>query len=265
MFLDHENILPQSSVFQFCDGRPPQLPPNRRKNRQLWLYRENDFLDGNTVEPPCLSGSTGHSGQVGRQKARRRTEVLIGGSRLDPRGHVLSVESLPARTLCASSGVCAGDVTHARCVSYCLLACFGSWMVSFGIGAALVTLGAFASASVARLLEGQRPPALHWQVMRVPGSIAGTLWAIANFCGIAAVARGGSAVVMAQMQATQLVTSGLWGILWYKEIHGQARSCCSGWRRATRRRRPVSRRPRRPCRPRERVTGEFLLYYFVAR
>ena len=95
-------------------------------------------------------------------------------------------------------------------------------MVSFGIDAALVTLGAFASASVARLLEGQRPPALHWQVMRVPGSIAGTLWAIANFCGIAAVARGGNAVVMAQMQATQLVTSGLWGILWYKEIHGQA-------------------------------------------
>ena len=80
----------------------------------------------------------------------------------------------------------------------------GAGMVSFGIGAALVTLGVFAAVSAARLLEGQRPPELHWKVMRVPGSVAGILWAIANFCGIAAVARGGNAVVMAQMQVRRV-------------------------------------------------------------
>ena len=41
-------------------------------------------------------------------------------------------------------------------------------------------------------------------------------------CGTAATARGGSAIVMAQMQATQLVTSGLWGLLYYREIRGRA-------------------------------------------
>ena len=34
--------------------------------------------------------------------------------------------------------------------------------------------------------------------------------------------QGGSAIVMAQMQATQLVTSGLWGLLYYREIRGRA-------------------------------------------
>ena len=41
-------------------------------------------------------------------------------------------------------------------------------------------------------------------------------------CGTAATVRGGSAIVMAQMQATQLVTSGLWGLLYYREIRGRA-------------------------------------------
>ena len=39
---------------------------------------------------------------------------------------------------------------------------------------------------------------------------------------MAATARGGSAIVMSQMQATQLVTSGLWGVLYYREIRGRA-------------------------------------------
>jgi glucose uptake protein GlcU len=33
---------------------------------------------------------------------------------------------------------------------------------------------------------------------------------------------GGNAIVMAQRNATSLVVSGLWGVLWYREIRGTA-------------------------------------------
>ena len=48
------------------------------------------------------------------------------------------------------------------------------------------------------------------------GSIAGLCWSIANFFGTLAVTRGGQAITMAQMQSVQLITSGAWGILWYR-------------------------------------------------
>ena len=57
---------------------------------------------------------------------------------------------------------------------------FGSWMLSFGIGAALVTLAFLGALSALRLLAGRRPPPLHLRVMRVPGTVAGLCWAIAN-------------------------------------------------------------------------------------
>ena len=108
-------------------------------------------------------------------------------------------------------------------VAYGVFDNFGSWMVSFGLGAALVTLSFLALLSAGRrVLAGKPPPPLHLKVMRVPGSIAGLCWALANFCGTAANARGGSAITMAQMSAIQLVTSGLWGLLFYGEIRGRA-------------------------------------------
>ena len=57
---------------------------------------------------------------------------------------------------------------------------FGSWMLSFGIGAALVTLAFIGALSTVRLLSGRRPPPVHWRVTRVPGTVAGLCWAIAN-------------------------------------------------------------------------------------
>lgn len=57
---------------------------------------------------------------------------------------------------------------------------FGSWMLSFGIGAALVTLAFLGALSATRLLAGRRPPPVHWRVMRAPGTLAGLCWAIAN-------------------------------------------------------------------------------------
>jgi len=110
---------------------------------------------------------------------------------------------------------------------------FGSWMVSFGLGAALVTLSFLTLLSAGRrVLAGKPPPQLHLKVMRVPGSTAGLCWALANFCGTAANARGGSAITMAQMSAIQLVTSGLWGLFYYGEIRGRAMyvwALCAVW------------------------------------
>ena len=52
----------------------------------------------------------------------------------------------------------------------------------------------------------------------LPGSAAGLLWVLGNFLITAAVARGGNSIVVAQAVSAQLVTSGAWGIFWYKEI-----------------------------------------------
>ena len=61
---------------------------------------------------------------------------------------------------------------------------------------------------------------------------AGVKGANVKKLGTAASARGGNAIVMAQMQAIQLVTSGLWGLAYYREIRGRAMylwGACAVW------------------------------------
>ena len=59
---------------------------------------------------------------------------------------------------------------------------------------------------------------VNFQVMKKPGAIAGLFWVLGNvFCTLAAVT-GGNAIANAQMVAAMLITSGLWGILYYAEI-----------------------------------------------
>ena len=54
--------------------------------------------------------------------------------------------------------------------------------------------------------------------MKKPGTIAGLFWVLGNvFCTLAVVT-GGNAIANAQMIAAMLITSGLWGILFYSEI-----------------------------------------------
>mmetsp|Transcript_30450 Transcript_30450/g.30755 ORF Transcript_30450/g.30755 Transcript_30450/m.30755 type:complete len:83 (+) Transcript_30450:234-482(+) len=53
--------------------------------------------------------------------------------------------------------------------------------------------------------------------MAVPGCTAGVLWSIGNFGNILAVTYLGQGVGISLGQAS-LITSGLWGIFWYKEI-----------------------------------------------
>jgi len=102
---------------------------------------------------------------------------------------------------------------------------FGSWMVSFGIGAALAAGVAYGVLIALNLRAGKTYqsglfPDFHWRVMRGPGLTAGGLWVLGNFFSTAAVVAGGNAVVMAQVVGFQMVTSGAWGIFYYREIRG---------------------------------------------
>jgi len=97
---------------------------------------------------------------------------------------------------------------------------FGSWMVSFAIGTAGVTLCYVVLLFGYSKAKGQEMPGLKLDVMKGPGSCAGLCWSVANFLNTAAVVQGGNAIVMAQTTAVQLVTSGAWGIFYYNEIRG---------------------------------------------
>lgn len=56
--------------------------------------------------------------------------------------------------------------------------------------------------------------------MLLPGSAAGIFWSIANIFSVLAVLRGGNATTTTQINAASLITSGLWGLLYYREIRG---------------------------------------------
>jgi hypothetical protein len=93
----------------------------------------------------------------------------------------------------------------------------GSWTASLGLGAVLINGLALGVARTA----GQQPT-LQPGVTLLPGSAAGLLYCAALLLTTAAVQLGGNAIVMAQRNATSLVVSGLWGVLWYREIRGTA-------------------------------------------
>lgn len=100
----------------------------------------------------------------------------------------------------------------------------GSWMASFGIGTVLVTSVYVAGFFAIARLNKQDLPEFHFQVLRVPGTIAGLLWVLGNFFQTAAVVRGGNAVMLPANQAIQLVTSGAFGLLYYKEMPNLCRA-----------------------------------------
>jgi hypothetical protein len=98
---------------------------------------------------------------------------------------------------------------------------FGSWLVSFGIGALGVTLTLLLIVSLVRAARGQAPVSLHWDVLKRSGVAAGVCWSIANFLIIAGNVIHGNAVIMAQTLSFQIITSGLFGMLWYGEGGGK--------------------------------------------
>ena len=96
----------------------------------------------------------------------------------------------------------------------------GSWLLLFGASAVLCTLLAWALVAIHCRTNGRPAPSAQLRVMAIPGSCAGIFWSLANLLTTLAVLRGGNAVTLAQVNAAGLVTSGAWGLLWYREIRG---------------------------------------------
>lgn len=103
----------------------------------------------------------------------------------------------------------------------------GSWIVCFGFGAAIVTIVFFGLLTAYRAtLAKPRPtpvaPELHLRVLAGPGSIAGIFWNVGNILITLAVSdpHGGQAIVMTQVTSVNLVVSGIWGLIFYREVLG---------------------------------------------
>jgi hypothetical protein len=97
---------------------------------------------------------------------------------------------------------------------------FGSWMASFGIGALGISLAAVLMVWAIETSKGQALSSFQWKVMWLPGNLAGIFWAAGNVFQLAALTRGGSAVMMPFNQGCSLMLTGLWGLLYYKEVKG---------------------------------------------
>ena len=109
---------------------------------------------------------------------------------------------------------------------------FGSWPLSFGVGAVLNTSVFVIGLAIQERAKGRPLPSFHFNVMKGPGFIAGACWCLGFFFNTAAVMRGGNSIVMAQTLSVALVTSGLWGIFYYKELpwkNAVAWACFALW------------------------------------
>ena len=100
------------------------------------------------------------------------------------------------------------------------------YVISFAIGAMIVLIFMWAcrllyhfgrTTSIVKAYASL--PCFHFQIMWIPGGIAGTLWSVGNICSMLSVQGLGEGVGYSVIQAAMLV-SGLWGILFYKEVTG---------------------------------------------
>lgn len=100
----------------------------------------------------------------------------------------------------------------------------GSWTLSFAMGAvlwtALAAAGFAARRGCAPVPAWRRRAILH--AVGWPGVGAGLFWCGGNLLSTLAVEQGGNAVTVATYQAANLITSGAWGLLWYREVRGRA-------------------------------------------
>ena len=102
---------------------------------------------------------------------------------------------------------------------------YGSWMTSFGIGAATGSLGWLTVLHVREYCRGRRqrlhphgrgnpaeggqsrPTAFHFEVMKGPGTAAGLCSSVGNFFSTLAVQHGGNAIVMPMLGSGELCTT----------------------------------------------------------
>lgn len=91
------------------------------------------------------------------------------------------------------------------------------YVVSFALGSAAVNVALWVGMAIVQLGIRKQPlPPLHLSVMALPGSLAGILWSIGNFCSMVSVLALGEAIGYSSVQASILV-SGLWSMFYYRE------------------------------------------------
>jgi len=106
------------------------------------------------------------------------------------------------------------------------LGVFESYMMSFGVGCAVSTTSFFFIFALLQKVRGQEMPSAEFPVMKLYGFLAGALWMGSYMCLQAANNLGGSGSFGPAGNASQLITAGLWGLLYYREVKDPKRVAC---------------------------------------
>lgn len=100
------------------------------------------------------------------------------------------------------------------------------YVISFAIGATVVLIlmwtlrfGYHVAREQSLVDAYDQLPGFHFQVMWLPGGLAGLLWSIGNIASMLSVVNLGEGVGYSIVQA-QMLVAGLWGILYYREARG---------------------------------------------
>jgi len=92
------------------------------------------------------------------------------------------------------------------------------YVFSFATGALMVNIVLLIMYFIIRKCVLKKPvPSFHFKLMAIPGAISGILWSIGNYMSTYSVLLLGQAIGYPAVQVS-LIVSGLWGILYYKEL-----------------------------------------------
>jgi len=104
---------------------------------------------------------------------------------------------------------------------------WSSWMISFGVGCAFVTPIYLALFAVwQKGIKHKELPSTEFHVMKIYGFFAGAIWFAGYICMQGANDVGGQGAMGPAGNASQLITAGLWGLLYYREIKGRVQITC---------------------------------------
>jgi hypothetical protein len=104
---------------------------------------------------------------------------------------------------------------------------FESYMMSFGIGCAVSTTAFFLIFAVMQKgVLGKDLPSPEFPVMKIYGFLAGEIWFCHYMCLHGANEIGGNGSFGPAGNASQLITAGLWGLLYYREVRDPRRVLC---------------------------------------
>jgi glucose uptake protein GlcU len=105
---------------------------------------------------------------------------------------------------------------------------FDSYMMNFGVGCAVFTPVLFLAFTLLQKGRGKALPSAEFQVMKLYGFLAGALWFGQHMCSLAAVNVGGLGSFGPANSACGLIVTGIWGILYYREVKSPRRIACWG-------------------------------------